>query len=202
MTTRWIPARVAIDTVLGPYDAQIAAGEHWNGWAVPRFAREVVERIGDDTHALAERLDSDTVVLVRLRGQRAELVADPGAPEEEIETVEPDTDGQYAIGARAWTWEVAAAPANRPRPGEERDHTPARRRRAREDPDESTLFEEDRMNRFAIDESKLAAWLDRQLSGAGELDTDQTWNPQDYGQETTVYDLASPPSAPAGHPAP
>jgi hypothetical protein len=58
------------------------------------------------------------------------------------------------------------------------------------------------MNRFAIDESKLAAWLDTQLSGASELDIDPTWNPQAYGQETTVYDLASPPSAPAGHPAP
>jgi hypothetical protein len=45
------------------------------------------------------------------------------------------------------------------------------------------------MNRFAIDESKLAAWLDTQLSGASELDIDPTWNPQAYGQETTVYDL-------------
>jgi hypothetical protein len=45
------------------------------------------------------------------------------------------------------------------------------------------------MSRFAIDESNLAAWLDTELSGAGELDIDQTWDPQDYGQETTVYDL-------------
>jgi hypothetical protein len=45
------------------------------------------------------------------------------------------------------------------------------------------------MNRFAIDESKLAHWLDTELSGAGELDIDPTWNPQDYGQETSVYDL-------------
>jgi hypothetical protein len=45
------------------------------------------------------------------------------------------------------------------------------------------------MNRFAIEESTLADWLDRQLSGAGEIDIDQAWNPQDYGQETAVYDL-------------
>jgi hypothetical protein len=45
------------------------------------------------------------------------------------------------------------------------------------------------VSRFAIDESKLAAWLDTQLSGAGELDIDQAWDPQDYGQETAVYDL-------------
>jgi hypothetical protein len=119
VTTRWIPAHVAIDTVLGPYPAQVAAGEHWNGWAVPRFTREVVERIAADTHALAERLDPDTVVLVRLRGRRAELVTDPGTGEEAIKTVTPDADGRYAIGARAWTWDVVPDPRN-PAPASER----------------------------------------------------------------------------------
>jgi hypothetical protein len=86
---------------------------------VPRFTRpsirDLVERIGGDTHGLAERLDSETVVLRPLRGQRAELVANPG-PEEEIEKVEPDADGRYAIDAPALDRGSRSGPANRPGP--------------------------------------------------------------------------------------
>jgi len=99
----WIPARVEIAGLLGPYDAQIADGRTWNGWAIPRFTAETAARMATDTQALAVRHAPDVIQIVRLR---VEIVSHAGTPREEVETVEADADGLFPIGAYAWTWEA------------------------------------------------------------------------------------------------
>jgi hypothetical protein len=130
-TATWIPARVEIPDLLGPYQAQIADGRTWNGWAIPRFTAETAARIATDTQTLAARHAPDEIQIVRLR---VEIVSHAGTPQEEVETITADPDGLFPIGAFAWTWEVrhgdpptpagAAAPAApAPDPGDRVDQT-------------------------------------------------------------------------------
>ncbi|MGH3737568.1 MAG: hypothetical protein ACRDT6_18460 [Micromonosporaceae bacterium] len=101
---RWAPALVAIDDLLGPYPAQVRIGRTWNGWAIPRFSREVCERIAADTQRLAGVMPG-AVEVVRVAGNRVRITRD-GDPGGWVEVVEPDLDGMYGVGAMAWTWSV------------------------------------------------------------------------------------------------
>ncbi|OXM57050.1 hypothetical protein CFP71_09955 [Amycolatopsis thailandensis] len=87
----------------------LVAAELWNGAAIPRFRPEVAEFVVDwinDTYAkypdgsARAHWDGDTIVLTRSDGDtRPSYIED---------RVEPDDDGRYGIGARAWVWEFVS----------------------------------------------------------------------------------------------
>ncbi|WP_410646252.1 hypothetical protein [Amycolatopsis sp. cmx-4-54] len=88
-----------------PQFPALVADELWNGAAIPRFRLEVAELVVDwinDTHAkypdgsARAHWDGDTVVLTH---------SDPGY---DPDRVEPDDEGRYGIGARAWVWEFVS----------------------------------------------------------------------------------------------
>lgn len=85
------------------YPAQIA-DRHWNGWAVPRFTREVAERIvRDQVEMVAEFPDSPTLTW---DGDKIVFTTPAGVYEdhEVVDILSPD-DGWYYIGAMDWCWQ-------------------------------------------------------------------------------------------------
>ncbi|MFV2019431.1 hypothetical protein [Micromonospora sp. LOL_023] len=99
----WRPGVVRIAGAHGgPYPCQIwQAG--WNGWARPRFTRDIVARLmadlDEDWHRSGQHPDS-------LAGQLLEdgnvlLFHDEGVQE----VIHPDDDDMFAVGAGTWTWE-------------------------------------------------------------------------------------------------
>lgn len=115
-TARWVPARVEIHDFAGPYDAEILDGETWNGWVIPRFTREVAELLMADVNAAtpSDIADERETLQWSPNGRAIQMIrtmwdaaGDDGVPETSVETIEPDADGRYAIGARAWIWEHA-----------------------------------------------------------------------------------------------
>lgn len=98
----WTPALVAIDDLLGPYPTQVRVGRTWNGWAIPRFTREVAARIAADTQRLASDSLSGPVEMVYVVGDQVRITHHS----DNEELVEPDQDGMYGVGAGAWTWSV------------------------------------------------------------------------------------------------
>lgn len=99
----WRPAVVRIAGAHGgPYPCQIGP-RHWNGWAKPRFTRDVVARlvadIGEQWRRDGEHPDSLPARL--LEGGDVLLLHDEGVRE----VVAPDDDDMYAVGAGAWTWD-------------------------------------------------------------------------------------------------
>jgi hypothetical protein len=113
--TGWTIAKVSLDD-LGPYDAEVA-DFRWNGFAVPRFSREVAERVvADITAANAETIASvpsavhevtfvEWVEDAQCEGQMNVLLTDfRGTPDEMRDLVTPDGDQMYAIGGCSWCW--------------------------------------------------------------------------------------------------
>ena len=105
-TVEWVPALVAIDDLIGPYPAQVQAQYRWNGWAIPRFSIDVAHRIAEDTQRLAAGCVPGVVEVVRVAGDRVEIIRNPDAGGGDVEGVGPDRDGLYWIGAMAWTWSI------------------------------------------------------------------------------------------------
>ncbi len=92
----WIPA------LMGPYEAMISPEVH-KGWAIPYFTLEVVEHIAADTARLVAENPDDSLVEI-VNGQ-VRLIWMPGTPMEEVEVIEPDENGLYAVGGGLWVWE-------------------------------------------------------------------------------------------------
>ncbi len=110
----WIPARVGIDPDLGPYPAEILANQRWNGWVIPRFTREVTERIAADLAAsnAATAVHPLDAQIVRFDGDAALIVAAPGTHAEEVlDRVDPDGDERYCVGGFRWCWSTVEDPA-------------------------------------------------------------------------------------------
>ncbi|MFI7492956.1 hypothetical protein ACIBXA_31745 [Micromonospora echinaurantiaca] len=99
----WRPAVVRIaGTHGGPYPCQIGP-QDWNGWARPRFTRDVVARlvadIGEQWRRAGEHPDSVPARL--LAGGEVLLRHD----EDVQEVIGPDDDDMFAVGAGTWVWE-------------------------------------------------------------------------------------------------
>ena len=100
---RWRPAVVGITDVIPDVPCEIDTAWRWNGFACPRFTREVAEVVAEASATkgdyIAWRWEGEAMVLVR--------PADPYEPEagDEEETYAPDADGRYHLGANCWTWE-------------------------------------------------------------------------------------------------
>jgi hypothetical protein len=83
-----------------PVFPALVEGRRWNGWARPRFRREVAEALLTwltDVHDPDQgwrdtgHFDGDTLVLVEAEDQYQT-------------TVSPDRDGRYPVGAGGWCW--------------------------------------------------------------------------------------------------
>lgn len=85
-------AMVEIPDLIGPFPAEVLA-DTWNGWACPRFTREVAEQI---------------VEVCNLTEDMPTFTFDGPAIVGDGERYMPDQDGLYGLGAFAWTWEVMA----------------------------------------------------------------------------------------------
>jgi len=99
----WNKGQVSLDG-FGPYPAEVDQDQRWNGFAIPRFTRDVAERIvreicsdGDDTTYTEWHWEGDVMVI----GVDPEAYDEP-SPDERFE---PDSDGMYAIGAWSWCWD-------------------------------------------------------------------------------------------------
>lgn len=65
-------------------------GSYWNGWSCPRFTKDVaieILKLTQTTYTIV----NDTIIY-KLDG------------EEEEETLEPNVDGTYSLGAWSWCW--------------------------------------------------------------------------------------------------
>ena len=93
--TRWLPDHVTIDGD-PTFPAEIDTTTRWNGWACPRFTREVAERVMVMVTADGStwRWDGDVLVLTMLDA-------------DEPERWEPDADGRYHVGSWSWVWTEA-----------------------------------------------------------------------------------------------
>lgn len=104
---RW---RAATVTTTGEraYPGEVDTQGRWNGWARPRFTREVAEQVV--VESVVEYADWYSGwhwrgdVLVLLPGPEAADPANPAEVEDCTEEWGPDADGRYHVGAWAWTW--------------------------------------------------------------------------------------------------
>jgi hypothetical protein len=110
----WLDAKVAIDDD-GPWPAQISP-YRWNGWAVPRFTREVMEQMvpyfnGQHEHYKAQG-SPDACPAVMWDGDNV-IMHEYAWPDEEtgqpytVTVIEPDEEGRYHFGD-GWTWQTIA----------------------------------------------------------------------------------------------
>ena len=90
--------KVTIDHV-NVYDAEIRNGDTWNGAAIPRFTKEVAEKVAADTNIEAEQYPNESCRF-KWRGTWLWMFE----PNSGQNTVYPGTDGFYAIGAGSWIW--------------------------------------------------------------------------------------------------
>jgi hypothetical protein len=95
---RYGPVRIdELVTVEAVFDPQ----ERWNGWLCPRLDRDAVETVmaafgedvGESDPRPTHRWDGDVLTLTEYDGD-----------DEYSETLMPDADGLYALGARSWVW--------------------------------------------------------------------------------------------------
>lgn len=99
-TQTWRSAKIYAEWNDNTYDGQIS-DQHWNGWVIPRFNRQVAERIVTDQELIHNQYpesdkmewDGDTI-----------LVTNPAHPNEPFR-IQP-VDGWYYIGD-SWTWTEA-----------------------------------------------------------------------------------------------
>lgn len=85
---------VTVEAVYDPH-------ERWNGFLCPRMDRDAVEVVmaafqGDgetDPRPPTHRWEGDALIVTEYDGD-----------DEYHETLHPDADGLYALGARAWVW--------------------------------------------------------------------------------------------------
>lgn len=96
----WIAAHVEIPGVLGPYDAVVADGWTWNGFAIPRFTPEVAVQIAADSARATRHAPEDPLIRVQIQ-----IVSHAGTPDEHTDTIDADKEGLFPIGAFAWAWE-------------------------------------------------------------------------------------------------
>lgn len=128
-TSRWFPAHVTLEGI-GTYCAEVRL-LRWNGAAIPRFTRGVMEQIVRDQHAMhqdyAARGRADeawdlhwqyTTVVIR---DHAYPDPETGAAYEE-KRVRTDGEGRYHYGGYYLTWELVEEPW----PRRERDLAAAR----------------------------------------------------------------------------
>lgn len=81
----------------------------WNGWARPRFSRDVAEHIATWVNAD----DGDRTATLHWEGEalvHAYLSQAIEDPDYEPQRYEPDTEGRYSVGAGSWIWEDITAP--------------------------------------------------------------------------------------------
>jgi hypothetical protein len=86
------------------YPAKISS-YRWNGWAVPRFTKEIAEKIVAEIQADADEYPDNDVL--SWEGDRIKIVSPVYSAEDpayEPEYVDPDADGMYGVGAMSWTW--------------------------------------------------------------------------------------------------
>lgn len=107
---QWRAGRVHIDDFLGPFDAEIDTTTRWNGWACPRFTREVAQKVAEQSvepiplesgegslpsDYSSWRWDGDVLELVR----NVEVHGDS-----DPQRWEPDDHRRYHVGSWSWTW--------------------------------------------------------------------------------------------------
>jgi hypothetical protein len=97
--TVWHAGKVAGDWAEAEYEALIA-DHRWNGWAVPRFSRQVVDQIISGINADTEDAGEGPYLYWTTSGS---LVIDTNEGEE-VEVLDPDPEGLYPLGAWAWCW--------------------------------------------------------------------------------------------------
>ncbi|WP_406178034.1 hypothetical protein [Streptomyces canus] len=112
--------RVLIPGVIGPYDAHVNLGLHWNHYVRPLFTLDTVRQIATDTQAQADECGSDSVITAHVidgdpgrDGEPRSVVLvvnwqwwdqDKGA--KNVTTIlEPIAGGLYGIGNSSWCWE-------------------------------------------------------------------------------------------------
>lgn len=98
-TTTWAPARLTVDeeTV---FDGEVAVGQDWNGFAIPRFDLQTATAILDDF----EGTSGLQYELVGEGSSQHFLVYIEGELDQDIY---PDEDGKFAVGAGYWAWQIA-----------------------------------------------------------------------------------------------
>jgi hypothetical protein len=79
--------------------------DSWNGWALPRFRREVAEKVAEWLTAM-HPTDPDWFAPCHVEAETL-VYYESGKPEGRVE-VPPDDDGLYPLGAGFWCWYVTA----------------------------------------------------------------------------------------------
>ncbi|SCL20398.1 hypothetical protein GA0074692_0858 [Micromonospora pallida] len=102
-SSSWRPAVVRIANASGgPYPCQVGP-QHWNGWARPRFTRDVVARLTADVD---EQWRHDGAQPDSMPGQlfvSGDVLLLHGEGVREV--IAPDDDDMFAVGAGTWMWE-------------------------------------------------------------------------------------------------
>lgn len=101
----WMPVVVRVaGSHGGPYPCQVMRHRRWNGWAIPRFTRDVTVRLLAD---LTDGWNRHSQHPGYLRGGLRSSVGDAvlASDDENFDFVAPDEHGMYAIGAGRWCWE-------------------------------------------------------------------------------------------------
>jgi hypothetical protein len=92
-----------------PHFPALVADFRWNGWAIPRFRREVAEVVAAWTNDIYRKYP-DGSERAYWAGDDVALVEPTVSGDRECiaERVGHDDDRRYAIGACRWTWELVA----------------------------------------------------------------------------------------------
>lgn len=95
---QWAPGRITVDEGATVVDGQYATNDDWNGWLIVRMPLDSALRVLD---GLADADPGD------VRHQLDDAVLRVSVGTEHTDVYEPDEDGLYALGSRAWCWELA-----------------------------------------------------------------------------------------------
>lgn len=101
----WTKAYVTIGD-LGVFPAEVATWTSWNGAACPRFTKQVAEQVVEAVTRANRRVHYEDAEHLAWDGDAitCHVPTAVGQAGSEPERIEPDQDGMYAIGWRAWTW--------------------------------------------------------------------------------------------------
>ena len=107
-TQTWKAGTVSADWLGGAKFPAEISDHDWNGWAVPRFTREVTGEIIEDMMRYPEHERGHQDLSWHTDPEDGtEYVRIEDLPTGNVEFVAPDLDGFYPLGAWSWTWTVA-----------------------------------------------------------------------------------------------
>lgn len=108
-------AKVVIDDIVGPVEAYVIAGEHWNGWEMPHFTKPNADLVmgmwnaggsvppqGAGTQSVMS-FDPGTDTYTVTFPDMGEDCTDVFAGEDIV--IDGQTLHLYGVGAGAWTWD-------------------------------------------------------------------------------------------------